>query len=192
MGIAAAASKIQRNKLNTYIINNTFAWNTQPVAITCRLWTLTWTLQHSTVLEYGHENDPQNEEEVHFFFFFLTFLSILQQALHVWIPAQHQKTNVQYIYFFFSFFPSPWVVSHVLSSCQATLVGRKELDGVFCQGLMVSLPPQMVIEWDSHKSGPGSSAASVWGQPHYKQSGPPPGCRDVPVYGVQHGWSYSQ
>ena len=57
---------------------------------------------------------------------------------------------------------------------------------------MVSLPSQMVIEWDSHKSGPGSPAASVRGQPHYKQSGPLPGCRDVPVYGVQHCRSHSQ
>lgn len=121
-----------------------------------------------------------------------TSLSILQQAWHVWTPAQHQNKFTLYIFFLFSFF-SPWaIVSCVLSSCQTTLVGRKELDGVCCQGLMVSLPPQMVIEWDSHKSGPGSSAASVWGQPHYKQSGPPPGCRDVPVYGVQHGWSYPQ
>lgn len=68
----------------------------------------------------------------------------------------------------------------------------KELDSVFCQGLMVSLPSQMVIEWDSHKSGPGSPAASVWGQPHYKQSGSLPGRRDVPVYGVQHGRRYPQ
>lgn len=51
---------------------------------------------------------------------------------------------------------------------------------------MVSLPSQMVIEWDSHKSGLGSPAASVRGQPHYKQSGPLPGCGDVSVYGLQH------
>lgn len=57
---------------------------------------------------------------------------------------------------------------------------------------MVSLPSQMVIEWDSHKSGPGSPAASVWGQPHYKHSGPLPGCRNVPVHGVQHCRSDSQ
>lgn len=50
----------------------------------------------------------------------------------------------------------------------------------------------MVAEWDSHKSGPGSPAASVWGQPHYKQSGPLPGRGDVPVHGVQHGGSYSE
>lgn len=57
---------------------------------------------------------------------------------------------------------------------------------------MVSLPSQMVTEWDSRKSGSGSSAASVWGQPHYKQPGPIPGCRDVPVYGLQHSRSYPQ
>lgn len=74
-----------------------------------------------------------------------------------------------------------------LSSCRTTLVGRKT-----CQGLMVSLPSQMVTEWDSHKSGPGSPTASVWGQPHYKQSGPLPGCRDVPVHGVQHSRNYPQ
>lgn len=62
----------------------------------------------------------------------------------------------------------------------------------FCRGLMACLPSQMVAEWDSHKSGTGSPAASVWGQPHYKQSGPLPGCGDVPVHGVQHGGSYSE
>lgn len=82
------------------------------------------------------------------------------------------------------FFP-PWVVlsTHPLSD---HLVWQKETESTFCQGLMVSLPSQMVIEWDFHKSGPGSPAASVWGQPHYKQSGSLPGRGDVPVHGRQH------
>lgn len=69
---------------------------------------------------------------------------------------------------------------------------REESNRAYCPGLMVSLPPQMVTEWDSHKSGPGSPTASVWGQPHYKQPGPLPGCGAVPVYGVQYSRSDPQ
>lgn len=87
--------------------------------------------------------------------------------------------------------PPFWVVFSI-HALYHHLGCEKKMDHAFCRLLMMCLPSQMVTKRDSHKSGPGSSEASVWGQPHYRQSGPLPGCRDVSVYGLQHCRSYTE
>ena len=69
---------------------------------------------------------------------------------------------------------------------------RRVMQDVFRQTLRLCLPSQMVVERDPHKSGTGRPAASVWGQPHYPESGSVPGCRDVSVYSLQHRGVHTQ